>query len=262
MSTLSLRGLEVRYPLASGSYHALKGLDLDVEAGEFFTVLGPSGCGKTTALRSIAGLEEPTAGEITIGGRVMFSAKRGLMEPPNRRDISMVFQSYAIRPHMSVGENVAFPLESQRLPRAERDRKVLWAREHLCGAAARPLHWRLDRRDATRQSRSRRGRGARAAMYEHCDPPGAFHLRRRWGFRPNGQSLGRPSADSGVSRSPDRISRRFAGNRGRCACHLCSAVAGRCRGLDLGLSTTLPSNRRMILYARTASHERALLDGR
>src|SRR3984893_16660028 len=78
--------------------------------GEFVSLLGPSGCGKTTTLRCVAGLETPDAGRIEIGGRVVFDAAQGVSVPPHQRNIGMVFQSYAIWPHLSVFENVAFPL--------------------------------------------------------------------------------------------------------------------------------------------------------
>jgi iron(III) transport system ATP-binding protein len=135
MTVLSLKDVRVDYQLGNEIYRALKGLTLDIQAGEFFTLLGPSGCGKTTALRSIAGLERPTGGTIEIGGEIVFSAERGLMKLPNRRDISMVFQSYAIWPHMTVGENVAFPLDGQGLSRADRDAKVARALD-LVGLSA------------------------------------------------------------------------------------------------------------------------------
>ena len=88
-----------------------------------FTLLGPSGCGKTTTLRLVAGLEQPDAGEITLRGRVVASAPRRLFVPPNKRNLGMVFQSYAIWPHMTVFDNVAYPLtlrgrEARRHPRA------------------------------------------------------------------------------------------------------------------------------------------------
>jgi len=102
----------------------VRGITFAVEAGEFFTLLGPSGCGKTTTLRCIAGLEEPSAGEIEIGGRDVYSHRRGILVPTAKRDIGMVFQSYAIWPHMTVGENVAFPLKAQRQPSAEIKRRV------------------------------------------------------------------------------------------------------------------------------------------
>jgi len=81
-----------------------------VPQGRLFTLLGPSGCGKTTTLRSIAGLERPRSGEIVVGGSVIFSSVRGVFVPPNRRGLGMVFQSYAIWPHMTVFDNAAFPL--------------------------------------------------------------------------------------------------------------------------------------------------------
>ncbi len=82
-----------------------------MEEGRLFTLLGPSGCGKTTTLRSIAGLERPRAGEISVNGRVVYSSSQGVFVAPNRRGFGMVFQSYAIWPHMTVFENAAFPLE-------------------------------------------------------------------------------------------------------------------------------------------------------
>ncbi len=121
---ITVSDLRNEYQLGTGRLHALKGINLDVAAGEFFTLLGPSGCGKTTALRSIAGLERPTGGAIAIDGRPVFSAAGGIHVPPNRRDIAMVFQSYAIWPHMTVGQNVAFPLETMPITRAERTERV------------------------------------------------------------------------------------------------------------------------------------------
>lgn len=89
---------------------ALNGVSLTIEEGEFFTLLGPSGCGKTTLLRCIAGLELPDSGEIRLGDTVLFSSAGGTNLPPNRRGFGMVFQSYAIWPHMDVAGNVAYPL--------------------------------------------------------------------------------------------------------------------------------------------------------
>ncbi len=97
---VSLRDVEKYY----GTYHALRGIDLDIGAGEFFSLLGPSGCGKTTLLRTIAGFEDISSGTLTLSGQDM----RGV--PANKRPTNMVFQSYAIFPHLSVAENVAFGL--------------------------------------------------------------------------------------------------------------------------------------------------------
>ena len=100
---------------------------IDVPEGHFFTLLGPSGCGKTTTLRSIAGLERPNRGDITVGDVVVFSARRSVFVPPNRRGFGMVFQSYAIWPHMDVFSNTAFPLQvgKKRYARDEIDAKVM-----------------------------------------------------------------------------------------------------------------------------------------
>jgi iron(III) transport system ATP-binding protein len=95
--------------------------------GEFVSLLGPSGCGKTTTLRCVAGLETPDAGRIEIGGRVVFDAEKGVAVPPHQRNIGMVFQSYAIWPHLTVSENVAFPLQVRKLPRKENESKVVEA---------------------------------------------------------------------------------------------------------------------------------------
>ena len=114
MSQLSLKHLEKSFAEA----RIIKGIDLDVSEGEFVVFVGPSGCGKSTLLRMIAGLEEVSAGQIEIGGRVVNDL------PPVQRGIAMVFQSYALYPHMSVYENIAFPLRVEKLPQAEVDNRV------------------------------------------------------------------------------------------------------------------------------------------
>jgi iron(III) transport system ATP-binding protein len=103
--------LEKRYADGKTNVAAVNGVSFRVAAGEFFTLLGPSGCGKTTTLRCLAGLERPNGGTIAIGGRVMSSSDPPAFVAPNERDIGMVFQSYAIWPHMTVFQNVAFPLK-------------------------------------------------------------------------------------------------------------------------------------------------------
>src|SRR5205085_155227 len=118
MSKLILRGIEKRY----GDVAAVAGLDLDLREGEFVSLLGPSGCGKTTTLRMIAGFIEPTAGTIEMDGIVLSSPSGGL--PPEKRQMSMIFQSYAVWPNMTVEQNVAFGLELRKLPREEVRRRV------------------------------------------------------------------------------------------------------------------------------------------
>jgi len=105
-ASIEVRDLVVRY----GAVVAVRGVTFSVGAGEHLTLLGPSGCGKTTTLRAIAGLERPTSGEIRIGGHLVFSSSPNVNVPAERRGLSMVFQSYAIWPHMSVFDNVAYGL--------------------------------------------------------------------------------------------------------------------------------------------------------
>ena len=116
---ISVSGLVKRFEGRDFRKTAVQGLDFEVPAGKLFTLLGPSGCGKTTTLRMLAGLERPTEGTIRIDGRPVYDAAAGVFLPANKRPIGMVFQSYAIWPHMSVLQNVAFPLTvgGGRLPR-------------------------------------------------------------------------------------------------------------------------------------------------
>jgi iron(III) transport system ATP-binding protein len=106
---------------------AAQDVNIEVPEGHFFTLLGPSGCGKTTTLRSIAGLERPNGGDITVSDVVVFSARRNIFVPPNQRGFGMVFQSYAIWPHMDVFNNTAFPLQvgKKKYSAAEIDAKVM-----------------------------------------------------------------------------------------------------------------------------------------
>jgi iron(III) transport system ATP-binding protein len=108
---------------AFGKTPAVDSVDFDVPAGSLATLLGPSGCGKTTTLRLIAGLDKPDAGEVYVGGRLLTSAARSIFVAPEKRRMGMVFQTYAIWPHMTVFENIAFPLREKRVPTPEvRDR--------------------------------------------------------------------------------------------------------------------------------------------
>jgi ABC-type Fe3+/spermidine/putrescine transport system ATPase subunit len=114
-ASIEVRDLVVRY----GGVVAVRGVSFAVGAGEHLTLLGPSGCGKTTTLRAIAGLERPTSGAISIGGVTVFSSSPSVNVAAERRGLSMVFQSYAIWPHMSVFDNVAYGLRVRKCPEAE-----------------------------------------------------------------------------------------------------------------------------------------------
>jgi iron(III) transport system ATP-binding protein len=119
--SIEIRHLTKRF----GSAAAIADLSLRFSSGKISVLLGPSGCGKTTTLRCIAGLEDPDSGEILIEEECVFDAARRLNVPPEGRDLGMVFQSYAIWPHMSVFENVALPLHARRLPRQEIATRVM-----------------------------------------------------------------------------------------------------------------------------------------
>jgi len=110
MTAIRVAGLRKLF----GTVPAVDDVSFEVESGSILTLLGPSGCGKTTTLRMIAGLERPDAGEVRVGDRVVTSAERGIHLPPDKRRMGMVFQSYAIWPHMNVFENIAFPLRGPR----------------------------------------------------------------------------------------------------------------------------------------------------
>jgi len=111
---IRIRNLDMTYRSAHTQHHAVRGVSLEVERGQFYTLLGPSGCGKTTTLRCVAGLETPDSGEIEVGDELVYSSERGVWADPFNRDIGMVFQSYAIWPHMTVFDNVAFPLRQMK----------------------------------------------------------------------------------------------------------------------------------------------------
>ena len=114
LTVLRLDGVSKRF----GAIPAVDGVSLEIERGEIFTLLGPSGCGKTTTLRLVAGLERPDGGEIVLRERVVASVPRRTFISPHKRNLGMVFQSYAIWPHMTVFENVAYPLEVRGVRRA------------------------------------------------------------------------------------------------------------------------------------------------
>ena len=114
MSAIRIDGISKYF----GSTCAVDTLDVEIESAEFLSILGPSGCGKTTLLRMLAGLEQPSSGEIVIDGRVVNDL------PPSKRDIAMVFQTYALYPHMTVAGNIEYPLKKRKVPKQERKRRV------------------------------------------------------------------------------------------------------------------------------------------
>ncbi len=123
---LKVTSLYKKFETNQGGVRAVQGVSFEVKEGSFFTLLGPSGCGKTTTLRCVAGLEKPEAGEIIIGDEVVVSAQKKIFVPPYHRDTGMVFQSYAIWPHMNVFDNAAFPLTQgkKKLPKKQVKEKV------------------------------------------------------------------------------------------------------------------------------------------
>lgn len=123
MASVTLKGVQKRYG-KQGSY-AVRELDLEVGESEFLCLLGPSGCGKTTTLRMIAGLENLTAGEIRLGDRVVESVGDAVFVPPEKRDLGLVFQSYALWPHLTVLKNIEFGLRLRKMPAEERQAKCL-----------------------------------------------------------------------------------------------------------------------------------------
>jgi iron(III) transport system ATP-binding protein len=120
---LQIRGLSKNYYSEGKQIQALDNVDVTITSNQIFTLLGPSGCGKTTLLRSIVGLETPDSGEILIGDEIVYSKEKGIFLPPEKRRLGMVFQTYAIWPHMSVFDNVAYPLQARKDRKTEiRDR--------------------------------------------------------------------------------------------------------------------------------------------
>jgi iron(III) transport system ATP-binding protein len=127
-----------------GDFLAVKDLSLDIADGESIVMLGQSGCGKTSTMRCVAGLEEPSAGHISIGGRTVFDAQAGKRVPANKRNVGLVFQSYAVWPHLTVLDNVAFPLQMKKVPKAQvRDKALATLRtvglEHVADKSASAL---------------------------------------------------------------------------------------------------------------------------
>src|SRR5439155_18556966 len=103
---------------------AIDTVSFTIAAGEIVVLLGPSGCGKTTTLRCVAGLEHPNSGRIVIGGTAYPDPEAGILVPPRSRNLGMVFQSYAVWPHMTVRQNVAYPLRARKVARSEQDKAI------------------------------------------------------------------------------------------------------------------------------------------
>ena len=119
-TTITIKNLTKHF----GSVAAVNNVSLNIEPGAFLTLLGPSGCGKTTLLRCVAGLEDPDGGEIYIGDKLVFSQPKGISLPPGKRDLGLVFQNYALWPHMKVDKNITFALEIQGLGKDEMQKRV------------------------------------------------------------------------------------------------------------------------------------------
>ncbi len=125
MKSVSLKDIRKKFfTVRRGTVEALKGINIEIEPGKFFVLLGPSGCGKSTLLNIIAGIERPSAGEILFGDKTVVSVKQKVFLSPRERDVAMVFQSYALYPHLSVRENISFPLKIAKLNKTEIKTKV------------------------------------------------------------------------------------------------------------------------------------------
>lgn len=120
MNALMIKSLSVRY----GDHHAVRQFSANLVSGEMVTILGPSGCGKSSLLKAIAGIEDASEGSILLDGKILTSYEKKLQLPPNKRDIGFVFQNYALWPHMTVFQNVAYPLQCKNIPKNEYELSV------------------------------------------------------------------------------------------------------------------------------------------
>ena len=126
-TAITIKNLTKRF----GDNAAVNNVSLNIESGSFLTLLGPSGCGKTTLLRGVAGLEDPDGGEIYIGDKLVFSYDKGISLPSGKRDLGLVFQNYALWPHMKVAQNMEFALEIKKFPRSEIKQRVKQSLEEV-----------------------------------------------------------------------------------------------------------------------------------
>jgi iron(III) transport system ATP-binding protein len=139
-SAAAVSGLDKTFRTKERDVCALRDIDLEIGQGEYVVVLGPSGCGKTTLIRCIAGLESPTSGRIELGGQAVFDDTAGIDAKPNKRDVGLLFQNYALWPHMTVAKNVDYPLRMHKVPRGERPARVAEVLEALeCSPLANRL---------------------------------------------------------------------------------------------------------------------------
>jgi len=132
MKSVNIKNIKKKFfTVRRGTVEALKGINIEIEEGKLFVLLGPSGCGKSTLLNIIAGIERPSEGELKFGDEVVVSADQKIFLSPKERDVAMVFQSYALYPHMSVRENISFPLKIAKMDKGEIKRKIEKAAEIL-----------------------------------------------------------------------------------------------------------------------------------
>lgn len=127
MAKVRFEDITFRY----GNHYVLKNFSLEVESGQIMCLVGPSGCGKTTLVRCLLGLGKPETGEIYVGDRCLFSAKRRVNVPAERRNIGIVFQDYAVWPHMTVKENVLYPMKKRKVPKAEAEKRAMHALDQV-----------------------------------------------------------------------------------------------------------------------------------
>lgn len=185
-ATIVMEGLVKQYP---NGVRGVDGVDLSIADGEFFALLGPSGCGKTTLLRSIAGLEAITGGTLRIGGADMTDVE------PGRRGVAMVFQDYALFPHMDVSDNIAYPLRIRRVAKAQRRRAAADTAKRLS------LTGLLERRPAQLSG----GQQQRVALARAMRREPAEGTRVRWGVRPEYVRWSDDGADDGPGAVSGRV---------------------------------------------------------
>ena len=132
MTDIKIKNIKKKfYTIKRGKVEALKGIDIEIPAGKFFVLLGPSGCGKSTLLNILAGIEKPSEGEIHLGEKIVVSSNKKIFLSPKERDVAMVFQSYALYPHLTAFDNIAFPLKIAKMNKDKIEEKVRWAAEIL-----------------------------------------------------------------------------------------------------------------------------------